>query len=111
MSLRLQRLLFYLSLLLIWFGMARLRLWPSYLFPAPEDVLQTLRHGFADNSFEIGILKSLKRIGLGYGVSAVAGIALGLLTARIQWLENTVGSLVVGLQSLPSICWLPAAIL
>jgi sulfonate transport system permease protein len=111
MSTRAQRLVFYFLLLLVWYGIARLKLWPPYLFPGPAGVLQTLRQGFSDHSFSIGIWKSLRRIGLGYGFSAVAGITLGLGTARVQWLENTVGSLVVGLQTLPSICWLPAAIL
>src|SRR5258708_4044632 len=110
-SAKLQRVLFYAGLFLVWLGLAKARLWPPYLFPAPADVLLTLRQGFSDHTFAIGILKSLRRIGLGYGFSAVVGIALGLATARIRWMENTVGSLVVGLQTLPSICWLPAAIL
>src|SRR4029077_4042853 len=111
MSERTQRLLFYASLLAIWFAVAKARFWPPYLFPGPADVLQTLHQGFSDHSFAIGILKSLKRIVLGYSFSAVVGIALGLVTARVSWMENTVGSLIVGLQTLPSICWLPAAIL
>ncbi len=36
---------------------------------------------------------------------------LGLLIGRIQAVEETVGSLVLGLQALPSVCWLPLAIL
>ena len=111
MSSQTQRLLFYLLLLAIWFGLAKARFWPPYLFPSPPDVLQTMHQGFTDHSFAIGILKSLKRIALGYSFSAVVGILLGLWTARVSWMENTVGSLVVGLQTLPSICWLPAAIL
>ncbi len=111
MSTRVQRVVFYALLLLGWWEIAHLKLWPSFLFPAPADVLVTMRQGFSDHSFALGILKSLRRIGLGYGFSALAGILLGLGTARIRWLENTVGSLIVGLQTLPSICWLPAAIL
>jgi NitT/TauT family transport system permease protein len=40
-----------------------------------------------------------------------SGVGLGLLIGRSRILEETVGSLVVGLQSLPSVCWLPLAIL
>ncbi len=111
MNPRVQRLLFYLLLLLAWFGVARLKLWPPYLFPDPVEVLKTLRQGFWDHSFSLGILKSIRRIALGYAFSAGVGILLGLWTARVRWMENTVGSLLVGLQTLPSICWLPAAIL
>jgi NitT/TauT family transport system permease protein len=106
-----QRGVFYAGLLLFWLGLAKARIWPPYLFPAPGDVLVTLKQGFQDHSFLIGILKSLRRIGLGYAFSAVVGILLGLWTARVRWMENTLGSLIVGLQTLPSICWLPAAIL
>lgn len=111
MNPRAQRVVFYLALFLTWLWIARMKFWPGYLFPDPSSVLQTLRQGFGDHSFAIGILKSMKRIGVGYAFSAMAGITLGLLTARVRWLENTVGSLIVGLQTLPSICWLPAAIL
>src|SRR5262249_27274717 len=52
-----------------------------------------------------------RRIVLGYGFSMVVGILLGLICARIRWMENTVGSLMIGLQTLPSICWLPPAFL
>jgi NitT/TauT family transport system permease protein len=111
MSERLQRLSFYLALVLAWWVIAHLKLWPPYLFPAPGDVLTTLKQGFSDHTFGIAVLKSMRRIGVGYLFSASAGIIIGLLTARIRWFENTVGSLIVGLQTLPSICWLPAAIL
>ncbi len=39
------------------------------------------------------------------------GLPLGIMLARVEWMEDTVGSLVLGLQTLPSICWLPLALL
>ncbi len=53
----------------------------------------------------------MQRILIGFGISAVAGMALGLAIGRIRLLDETVGSLVLGLQALPSICWLPLALL
>lgn len=111
MGIKIQRLLFYGALLAGWFFLAHQKIWPPYLFPAPQTVLETFKTGFQDHSFQIGILTSLKRMGIGYGFSAIVGIVLGLLTARIKWIENTIGSLIIGLQTLPSICWLPAALL
>jgi NitT/TauT family transport system permease protein len=111
MTARVQRIVFYVALLMGWWTIAHLKLWPPYLFPAPADVLSTLKNGFSDHTFAIAVLKSMRRICVGYIFSASAGIILGLLTARIRWMENTLGSLIVGLQTLPSICWLPAAIL
>lgn len=54
---------------------------------------------------------SVQRILIGYLISLVFGIGLGLLVGRFKLLDETVGSLMVGLQVLPSICWLPLAIL
>jgi NitT/TauT family transport system permease protein len=111
MNPRVQRAIFYLALFLGWAWVARMKFWPSYLLPSPASVAATMRQGFADHSFQIGIARSLERIAIGYAVSALIGIPLGLLTARVRVIDHTLGSLVIGLQTLPSICWLPAALL
>ncbi len=48
---------------------------------------------------------------LGYAISVVLGMILGLGVASNKFLEETMGGLLVSLQSLPSICWLPLAVL
>jgi NitT/TauT family transport system permease protein len=48
---------------------------------------------------------------VGYALSVILGGALGLLLAQSDFLEETLGRLVVSVQSMPSICWLPLAIL
>ena len=48
---------------------------------------------------------------LGYGLSLVIGIPLGLLLGRVRPVQDTLGSIILGLQALPSICWLPLALL
>src|SRR2546428_9685361 len=53
----------------------------------------------------------MKRMLLGYALSVVLGMILGLGVASNKFLEETVGGLLVSLQSLPSICWLPLAVL
>jgi NitT/TauT family transport system permease protein len=103
--------IFYAALLGIWVVLAKLKIWPSYVFPAPLSVLQSLRDGFADHSFWIGIAVSMKRIILGYALSVILGMVLGLGVASNKFLEETMGGLLVSLQSLPSICWLPLAVL
>jgi NitT/TauT family transport system permease protein len=102
---------FYALILGIWFLIARLHIWPPYLFPPPQGVLQALWSGFADHSFWIAIVVSMKRIAIGYALSVVIGVALGLGMATSKFLEQTLGGLMVSLQSLPSICWLPMAVL
>lgn len=106
-----QRVIFYLILLLIWEGLARSGIWPSYLFPSPFTVLATLWAGIAKGLFIKASLVSLQRLVIGYGISLVIGLTLGLLIGRIQFLHKTLGSLMIGLQALPSVCWLPLAII
>jgi NitT/TauT family transport system permease protein len=103
--------LFYLLLIALWQGLAYLKLWPEYIFPSPLGVLKTLISGFEDKTLIIGILVSMKRILIGYGLSIVIGLWIGLLIGRVKILDETFGSLVLGLQALPSICWLPLALL
>lgn len=103
--------IFYTVLLGVWLLLAKLRIWPPYLFPAPKDVAESLWAGFADHSFWIAIGISMKRMLMGYAISVVIGIVLGLGVASSKFLEQTVGGLLVSLQSLPSICWLPMAVL
>ena len=96
---------------MIWEAAFRLGLWPRFLFPAPSEVFQTLLHGFADRTFIFGILASLRRILLGYLISLIVGVLLGLGISRNKFIAETIGSLILGLQTLPSICWLPLALL
>jgi NitT/TauT family transport system permease protein len=106
-----RRLLFFVVLLTVWELAYHLRLWPSYIFPAPSEVLDTLINGLTRRSFLIGIWGSLRRLLVGYVIAMVVGLLLGLLMAQLSWLKDTLGLLVLGLQTLPSICWLPLAIL
>ncbi|MEI8165408.1 MAG: ABC transporter permease [Chloroflexales bacterium] len=107
----LRRLVFYLALLALWEGVARAGIWPPYLFPGPLEVFQTLLKGLSKGTFVTGTLVSLRRLAIGYGISLVLGLTFGLLIGRIKALDETLGSLVLGLQALPSVCWLPLAIL
>jgi NitT/TauT family transport system permease protein len=91
--------------------LVQLRIWPPYIFPGPRAVAESLWAGFADHSFWIAIAVSMRRMLLGYGISVVLGMVLGLGVASNKFLEETMGGLLVSLQSLPSICWLPLAVL
>jgi len=107
----LRQVIFYSVLLGLWFLLAKLRIWPPYVVPTPWGVADSLIAGFKDHSFWIAIAVSMKRMLLGYGVSVVLGMVLGLGVASNKFLEETLGGLLVSLQSLPSICWLPLAVL
>jgi NitT/TauT family transport system permease protein len=103
--------IFYGALFGLWLLLAELKIWPPYLFPTPKGVAEALYAGFADHSFWIAMAVSMRRVLVGYGISVVLGMVLGLGVASNKFLEETMGGLLVSLQSLPSICWWPLALL
>ncbi len=105
------RIVFFAALLAVWEIAGRAGIWPEYLFPPFSKVLTAIGHGFSDKSYPIGIGASLWRLVEGYLIALVAGLFIGMAMAEVRWLKDTVGLLVMGLQALPSICWLPLAIL
>ncbi|AOZ76736.1 sulfate ABC transporter permease [Clostridium pasteurianum] len=112
----LKRITFYIILIIIWemvykIGVDVLGVWKPYTFPSPVDVFRTLVSLVEDNTLFIGIAVSLRRLALGYIISLIIGIALGLLIVRYKYLDENFSSLILGLQTLPSICWLPFAVL
>ncbi len=72
---------------------------------------RSLLNGIEDGSLLLATAVSLRRVLTGYGLSLALGVALGLSLAHFRWLDETLGLLVMGLQTLPSICWLPLALL
>ncbi len=105
------RFLFFSLIIIVWEVLFRLKLWPSYIFPSASNVFESIFNGIADRSFPIAIAKSFQRIFLGYGISVLIGLPLGLLLGKIRTLQDTLGILALGMQSLPSVCWLPLALL
>jgi NitT/TauT family transport system permease protein len=106
-----RQILFYSALLCLWQALVLLKFWPEYIFPAPAKVFETIISGFRDLSFLIAIRISLQRILIGYGISILLGGILGLLMSKSRLINDTLGGLVLSLQTLPSICWLPLALL
>ena len=111
-----KKVLFYLILIAIWelvyrIGVDWLGLWKPYIFPSPIAVFTTLWDLIADGSLGIAVLASAKRIIIGYGLSIIIGILVGLTIVRFKYLDENLSPLILGLQTLPSICWLPFSIL
>ena len=96
------------------------------LVPAPSHILQWFWWALFDKaSFESGqylaaIQKgellpatwvTMRRLIIGFAIGAAIGIPLGALCARVRWVRDTFGVLALGLQTLPSVCWVPLALL
>ena len=81
------------------------------LLPDPQAVGEYLAQAVRDGTLWSATLVTTKRLLIGYILSIIAGVPLGLLTARFRFAEDTLGVLALGLQTLPSVCWIPLALL
>lgn len=97
--------------MVIWQMLASLELYDPLLFPSPWAVLQSIGDSIATGRLPVAVAISLRRLAFGYGIAAAAGVVLGTALGRSETLRATVGLLLLGLQALPSICWLPLALL
>lgn len=102
---------FYAALVFLWQLVAALGVWPGYVFPSPLNVMRAVAEGVMDGSFLIGIVVSFRRLLIGFFIAMLLGGLLGVILRVSKSLDETIGSLVLGLQTLPSICWLPLALL
>jgi NitT/TauT family transport system permease protein len=103
--------LFFAGLILLWELAVRARLWSPVLLPAPIKVVEYLKSAAADGTLWQATLITLKRLLVGYAIGLIFGVPLGLLTARWNLLHDTVGTMALGLTTLPSVCWVPLALL
>lgn len=105
------RLGFVAGVVALWQLITWLQIWPPYLFPAPLDVVGSIVRLGASGELLTGLLMTMRRILLGFGIAAAAGLLLGVALARVRHLSEVVGPVVLGLQAMPSICWFPLAVL
>lgn len=102
---------FYVGIIVVWQVVAMTGIWPENIFPSPYEVAEDLAYGAYDGSLFYGLATSMWRLVVGLGIAIAGGIILGIFMARVEAVNQTMGSLVLGLQSIPSVAWVPLAIL
>ena len=84
---------------------------PEYVLPGPSRVLSELWDQLDDGRFWKAVGITMRRAAVGYVLAVLIGLVIGLAVARVRPLRHAVGSLVTGLQTMPSIAWFPLAVL
>lgn len=100
----------FLFIFLAWWGVCKLGLVASYILPSPLDVCISLKDILMDGVLPHAILTTLRRLLLGYAIGLCIGVPLGVLCARSKIFRDTLGLIALGLQALPSVCWVPLAV-
>jgi NitT/TauT family transport system permease protein len=103
--------IFFLALVALWHFLVQARIWSPVLIPSPLSVWDYLAAAGRDGTLLEALWITMKRLLLGYFIGVALGVPLGLLTARFRWASDTIGVLGLGLQTLPSVCWVPLALL
>jgi NitT/TauT family transport system permease protein len=102
---------FFVALAVLWEWLVRAGIWSPLLVPAPSSVASYIGRAIADGALAHATAVTMRRLLLGYALGIVIGLPLGLFTARFKVLAATLGVVALGLQTLPSICWVPLALL
>jgi len=79
--------------------------------PGPLDVLSQFGSLWAEGKAQEAVWTSLQRGVIGFLISVAVATPVGLLLAQVQPLRRAFGPLISGLQVLPSVAWVPAAII
>jgi len=98
-------------LLLIWDLLVAAQIKPAWVLPGPADVWDELNANWSNYQVTQAIWDSVSRGILGFLIALVVGTVLGLTIARIQLLRAAVQPILSGLQSLPSVAWVPIGIM
>lgn len=81
------------------------------LAPGPLDVAAAIGGAWESGRLQLAVVTSLERGILGFLIAVIVGTPLGLLLAEVKPLRRAVGPIISGLQVLPSVAWVPAAII
>ncbi len=107
----LSALAFFAMLIALWQALYDLKIWSPVLLPSPVQVVRYLQGAIVDQTLLHSTIITMRRLLTGYFFGIVVGLPLGLLTARWTLLRDTLGTTALGLQTLPSVCWVPLALL
>jgi NitT/TauT family transport system permease protein len=101
------------ALALVWvvWELIHLTGWKKFVLPGPGVTLSNLWSQARTGILWHAIGDTLERAVIGYAVALVIGSLIGLLVARVPPVRVAIGSLITGLQTLPSAAWIPFAII
>lgn len=103
--------LFIAAFIGIWQLVYLLGIWPQVSMPSPAMVAESFAGLIQDFTLIKSIGMTMYRLVIGFTISIIIGIAIGLAMVKFPGFGKTMSSFAVGLQSFPSVAWVPFAIL
>ena len=103
--------LFITAFIGIWQLVFMLGIWPEVSLPSPAMVAQSFVDLVKDLTLIVSIGVTMYRLVIGFILSIIIGVSVGLAMVKFPGFGKTMSSFAVGLQSFPSVAWVPFAIL
>lgn len=97
-------------LVLFWQSVVWSGRYPDYVLPGPVPTFRSLWQGIIDGDVIRALSVTLQRAIVGFGLALAIGVVVGAVVSRSRTLRAAFGSLITGLQTMPSIAWFPLAI-
>jgi NitT/TauT family transport system permease protein len=97
--------------LVVWQVLVWAKVSPEYKLPSPSAVWDELSAAWVQGTLLDYVWTSVSRGLLGFLLALVIGTPLGLLVARVRFVRAAIGPILSGLQSLPSVAWVPPAVI
>lgn len=94
-----------------WLLVEQLTIVKAYIFPSPFGVANAFLRLIENNLLFFALLSSFRKMLIGLLFSILSGVTLSLLLFRFKFLEKLLKPLILGFQTLPSICFVPFALL
>ena len=98
-------------LIAFWWAAYALKLKPEYVLPSPASAWDSFVAGLESGATQKAVFNSLQRAFVGFAISVVIGTIIGLALTKFAFFRRGFGPLITGLQILPSVAWVPAAII
>jgi NitT/TauT family transport system permease protein len=98
-------------IILIWQIVFWMQLQPDYVLPGPQQVFEALKAQAEQDLLWQSTMNSLRRAGQGFIISILVATPIGLALGFYPKLRAVFGPILTGLQQLPSVAWVPAAII
>lgn len=103
--------LFIAAFIGIWQLVFMLGIWPEVSLPSPAMVAKSFVDLVEDLTLIVSIGVTMYRLVIGFTLSIIIGVSVGLAMVKFPGFGKTMSSFAVGLQSFPSVAWVPFAIL
>ena len=98
-------------ILAVWQILYAAKIWPDWKLPGPSQVFSSLKDTFSGGDAWGAVGHSIAHGAVGFGASVALGTPLGILVSRFKTIRAGIGPILSGLQSLPSVAWVPPALM